>query len=224
MVLFWCSFLVIVQTFLQTQSVFISLFSLWYWGVFAWCCCWPITAACTLIQTQRPDAHLLLDFFQPTVNLCFSWPAIKIKCAVQLLTNYSAVNPLFKKWKCRKIAFWSLQRAEHNARDLKKTNIKGWNSQLWQWEKFLCPVSPLTLSLYFSCLQLYTVTLVRVSRVNHSNHSFSPYSTGLCTRCQSTTPWKKMEKSQSSLCYITFTNIYISNLMFWVKPDQMYKP
>lgn len=58
--------------------------------------CWPITAACTLIQTQRPDAHLLHDFVQPTVNLRFSWPAIKIKCAVQLLPNYSTINPLFK--------------------------------------------------------------------------------------------------------------------------------
>ena len=59
--------------------------------------CWPITAECTLIQAQRPDVHLLLDFFQPTVNLRFSWPAIKIKYAVQLLPNYSAANPLFKK-------------------------------------------------------------------------------------------------------------------------------
>ena len=96
----------------NTVCMYFSIFTVVWRGIFLMCC-WPITAACTLIQTQRPDAHLLLDFFQPTVNLCFSWPAIKIKCAVQLLTNYSAVNPLFKKWKCRKIAFWSLQRAQN---------------------------------------------------------------------------------------------------------------
>ena len=75
--------------------------------------CWPITAACTLIQTQRPDAHLLLGFFQPTVNLCFSWPAIKIKCAVQLLPNYSTVNPQFKNESAEKQQFAFFKRAEN---------------------------------------------------------------------------------------------------------------
>lgn len=69
-------------------------------------CCWPITAECTLIQAQRPDAHLVLDFFQPTVNLCFSWPAIKIKYAVQLLPTTVLLNPLFKH--AGKIPFCSL--------------------------------------------------------------------------------------------------------------------
>lgn len=56
-------------------------------------CRWLFAAECTLIQAQRPDVCLLLDFFQPAVaNLCFSWPAIKAKHAVQLLHNYSTVN------------------------------------------------------------------------------------------------------------------------------------
>lgn len=45
-------------------------------------CCWPSTAQCTLIQAQRPDVHLLLDFFQPTVSLRSS-AGLQLKLSVR---------------------------------------------------------------------------------------------------------------------------------------------
>lgn len=45
-------------------------------------CCWPSTAECTLIQAQRPDVHLLLDFFQPTVSL-HSSAGLQLKLSVR---------------------------------------------------------------------------------------------------------------------------------------------
>lgn len=45
-------------------------------------CCWPSTAECTLIQAQRPDVHLLLDFFQPTVSLRSS-AGLQLKLSVR---------------------------------------------------------------------------------------------------------------------------------------------
>lgn len=83
-------------------------------------CCRPIAAACTLIQAQRPDAHLLPDFFQPTVNLRLSWPAIKIKCAVQLLPNCSTIAPYFKMKVQKNTIVLSLEGRAHNACDLKR--------------------------------------------------------------------------------------------------------
>lgn len=80
-------------------------------------CFWPITDACALIQTQRPDAHLLLDFFQPTVDLCFSWPAIKMKYAVQ--TN-GTINPLFNNESAQNSFVLSLDSRGHNACDFKR--------------------------------------------------------------------------------------------------------
>ncbi len=73
-----------------------------------------------MYTNSRPDAHVLLDFFQPTVNLRLSWPAIKIKCIVQLLPKYSTIAPYLKKKVQKNKILKSLEGREHNACDLKR--------------------------------------------------------------------------------------------------------
>lgn len=81
------------------------------------------------VQPQRPDAHLLLDFFQPTVIVVAS-SGLQLKLNVQFVcsSTKTLVNLEYEQKSAELQHLLSLKGTEHL--HLKMTNIKGYSSHL----------------------------------------------------------------------------------------------